>query len=557
MASSAAPATPPRTGSLDKRRANYVPLSPLQFLERSALIWPQKIAVRHGAEAYTYGEFETRCRRLASALAQRGIGRGDTVAVMAPNIPPLLEAHYAMPALGAVLNPLNYRLDARSIAFCLVHGEAKALLTDTEFAPTIKAALAEVDRDILIVDIDDSEAPRSARLGAIDYPALLAEGDPGFVWPGPEDEWDALALLYTSGTTGDPKGVVYHHRGAYLNALANALAFGMNPDSVYLWTLPMFHCCGWTHTWAVTAAGGTHVCLRRVDPMRIFPAIRDHRVTHLCGAPVVLNMLVHAAPEVKLRFDHRVEVGTGGAAPPSAIIEAMEQMGFRITHQYGLTETYGPATLCATQEGWSDLDAEERARRMARQGVPMPTLSELTVADPATHRPVPRDGASVGEVLLRGNTVMKGYLKNEAATAAALRDGWFHSGDLAVWHPDNYIEIKDRAKDVIISGGENISSLEVEECLYRHPQVMEAAVVARPDPKWGETPCAFVALRTEAKGIGADELIAWCRERLAHFKAPRSVVFGPLPKTSTGKIQKYVLRERAKALGRSDPEALR
>ena len=543
---------PAGANALGKRRANYVPLSPVQFLERSALIWPAKIAVRHGPRAYTYAEFEARCRRFASALAQRGVGRGDTVAVMAPNIPTLLEAHYAVPALGAVLNAINYRLDARTIAFCLAHGEAKVLLTDAEFEPAVRAALAELDREILVVDIDDPEGPRGAPLGTIDYSALLAEGDPGFLWPGPDDEWEALALLYTSGTTGDPKGVVYHHRGAYLNALGNALAFGLRPDSVYLWTLPMFHCSGWTYTWAVTAAGGTHVCLRRVDPARIFPAIRDHRVTHLCGAPIVLNMLVHAPAEVKLRFDHTVEVATGGAAPPSAVIDAMQQMGFRITHLYGLTETYGPAALCAAQDGWSELAPHERARQMARQGVPMPTLSALTVADPETHRPVPRDAVSVGEVMLRGNTVMKGYLKNEPATAAAMREGWFHTGDLAVWHPDNYIEIKDRAKDIIISGGENISSLEVEECLYGHPQVMEAAVVARPDATWGETPCAFVALRPDAPGLGAEALIAWCRERLAHFKAPRTVIFGPLPKTSTGKIQKFVLRERAKTLSARD-----
>jgi fatty-acyl-CoA synthase len=538
--------------ALSRQRANYVPLSPIQFLERSALIWPAKIAVRHGSQAYTYAEFEARCRRLASALAQRGIGPGDTVAVMAPNVPALLEAHYAVPALGAVLNALNYRLDARTIAFCLMHGEAKALLTDAEFAPTMKAALAQSGRGMLVVDIADPEGPREENLGSIAYPALLAEGDPAFAWPGPLDEWDALALLYTSGTTGEPKGVVYHHRGAYLNALGNALAFGLKPDSVYLWTLPMFHCSGWTYTWAVTAAGGTHVCLRRVDPARIFPAIREHRVTHLCGAPILLNMLVHAPAAVKQSFDHAVEVATGGAAPPSAVIEAMEKMGFRVTHLYGLTETYGPATLCAAQERWSDLALSERARQMAHQGVPMPTLAELTVADPATQLPVPRDAVTVGEVMLRGNTVMKGYLKNAAATAAAFRDGWFHTGDLAVWHPDNYIEIKDRAKDIIISGGENVSSLEVEECLYRHPQVMEAAVVARPDAKWGETPCAFVALRDDAAGVGAAELIAWCREHLAHFKAPRTVVFGPLPKTSTGKIQKFVLRERARALGADD-----
>ena len=533
--------------ALPKTAANYLPLSPVQFLERSAQIWPAKIAVRHGPQAYSYREFDARCRRLASALAGHGVGRGDTVAVMAPNVPALLEAHYAVPALGAVLNPLNYRLDAKTIAFCLAHGEARALIADGEFAPVVKAALAQLGRSLLVVDIDDPQGPSGERLGAVRYEALLAQGDPQFDWPGPADEWDALALLYTSGTTGDPKGVVYHHRGAYLNALANALAFGLKPDSVYLWTLPMFHCCGWTYTWAVTAAGGTHVCLRRVDPALIFPAIRDHRVTHLCGAPIVLNLLVHAPPGVKVAFEHVVEVATGGAAPPSAVIEAMERMGFRVTHLYGLTESYGPATLCAWQDDWRELPLGDRARRMARQGVPMPALAQLSVADPETHAPVPRDGRTVGEVMLRGNTVMKGYLRNEAATAAAFRAGWFHSGDLAVWHEDNYIEIKDRSKDIIISGGENISSLEVEECLYRHPQVMEAAVVAQPDDKWGETPCAFVTLKTDAASTTAAEIIAWCRENLAHFKVPRTVVFGPLPKTSTGKIQKFVLRERAKA----------
>ena len=534
--------------SLGKNRANYVPLSPVQFLERAALVWPDRVAVRHGALAYSYRELEARCRRLASALARRGIGRGDTVAVMAPNVPALLEAHYGVPALGAILNALNYRLDAKTIAFCLDHGGAKLLLTDAEFAPTVERALEELGRELPVVDIDDPEGPRGKALGSLSYEALLAAGDPAFAWPGPDDEWDSASLLYTSGTTGDPKGVVYHHRGAYLNALANALAFGLDAGSVYLWTLPMFHCNGWTYTWAVTAAGGTHVCLRRVDPARVFAAIRDHRVTHLCGAPIVLNMLVHAPAEAKLAFEHRVEVATGGAAPPPAVIEAMEKMGFRVTHLYGLTESYGPATLCAPQEPWDDLALDERARLMARQGVAMPALAACRVADPETLAAVPRDGTTVGEILLRGNTVMKGYLDNASATSAAFRGGWFHTGDLAVWHPDNYIEIKDRAKDIIISGGENISSLEIEECLYRHPQVMEAAVVGRPDARWGESPCAFVTLKPGAPELSADDIIAWCRSRLAHFKLPRTIVFGPLPKTSTGKVQKFVLRDRARAL---------
>ncbi len=528
--------------------ANHLPLTPVAFLERSAAVWPDRVAVIHGRLAITYAEFGRRARRLASALARRGVRRGDTVAVMAPNVPAMLELHYAVPALGAVLNALNVRLDAAALAFCLAHGEAKVVVTDPEFAPAMRGALASLGREILVVDIDDPEGPGGERLGSLSYEALLAEGDPAFAWPGPLDEWDSLALLYTSGTTGDPKGVVYHHRGAYLNALGNALAFRLAADSVYLWTLPMFHCNGWTYTWAVTAAGATHVCLRRVEPAAVFRAICDHRVTHLCGAPVVLSMLIHAPGEAKVAFDHAVDVATGGAAPPSAVIEAMEAMGFRVTHLYGLTESYGPATICVPQDDWGGLPLADRARRMARQGVAMPTVSGVQVADPATGAPVPRDGATMGELMLRGNTVMKGYLKNPQATAKAFAHGWFSTGDLAVWHPDGYAEVRDRSKDIIITGGENVSSLEVEECLYRHPQVMEAAVVARPDERWGESPCAFVTLKPGATGATADEIIAWCRERIAHFKAPRTVVFGPLPKTSTGKIQKFALRERAKAL---------
>jgi len=538
----------PFTSGLDRNRANYAPLTPVVFLRRSAEVYPGKVAVIHGDRKFTYRELEERCRRLASVLAACGIGRGDTVATMAPNVPALLEAHYAVPGLGAVLNALNYRLDAATIAFCLEHGGAKVLITDREFAPVMADALRRVKREVFVVDIDDALGPGGERLGTVSYEEWIARGDPAFELRGPPDEWDSLALLYTSGTTGDPKGVVYHHRGAYLNALGNALAFGLGPQSVYLWTLPMFHCSGWTYTWAVTAVGGTHVCLRKVDPTLIFPAIERHRVTHVCGAPIVLNMLVHASDAMKRRFAHRVEVATGGAAPPSAVIEAMESMGFRVTHLYGLTESYGPATLCAWQEDWTGLELGPRSRLMARQGVRYPTLDELQVADPDTHVPVPRDGATLGEVMLRGNTIMKGYLRNERATREAFREGWYHTGDLAVWHPDGYIEVKDRSKDIIISGGENISSLEIEECLYRHPKVMEAAVVARPDEKWGETPCALVVPKPGAGEVTVEEILAWCHEHLARFKVPRTVVFGELPKTSTGKIQKFLLRERARAL---------
>jgi fatty-acyl-CoA synthase len=537
----------PFATDLDRNAANHVPLTPVSFLARAADVYPGKVAVVHGDIAHTYSQLRERVQRLASVLAARGIGRGDTVAVMAPNVPALLEAHYAVPGLGAVLNALNYRLDAATIAFCLEHGEAKVLITDRDFAPVVKAALARVKRPIFVVDIDDAQASGES-LGEIGYEAWLDSGDPAFALPGPVDEWDSLALLYTSGTTGDPKGVVYHHRGGYLNAIGNALAFKLDAHSVYLWTLPMFHCSGWTYTWAVTAVGGTHVCLRKVDPALVFPAIERHRVTHMCGAPIVLNMLVHAPDAVKRRFAHRVEVATGGAAPPSAIIVAMENMGFNVTHLYGLTESYGPTTLCAWQDEWNALGLEQRARLMARQGVRYPTMEGLQVADPETHRPVPRDGATLGEVMLRGNTLMKGYLKNPRATREAFREGWYHTGDLGVWHPDGYIEVKDRSKDIIITGGENVSSLEVEECLYRHPRVMEAAVVARPDDKWGETPCAFVVPKPGAEELTVEEVIAWCREHLAGFKVPRTIVFGELPKTSTGKIQKFLLRERARGL---------
>jgi fatty-acyl-CoA synthase len=465
---------------------------------------------------------------------------------MAPNVPALLEAHYGVPMAGAVLNALNYRLDARTIAFILAHGQAKLLIADREFAPTIEAALAALGRPLALVEID--ELPDARSLGGVDYEAFLGEGDPTADWAGPADEWAPIALNYTSGTTGDPKGVVYHHRGAFLNALGNAITFGLDRDSVYLWTLPMFHCNGWTHTWAVTAVAGTHICLRRVDPAPIFAAIAEHRVTHLCGAPIVLNLLVHAPKGVKRRFDHVVEAATGGAAPPSAVIEAMERMGFRVTHLYGLTESYGPAAVCAWQQEWARLPTAERASLMARQGVAYPTIDRLRVVEPQTMSDVAADGATIGELMLRGNTVMKGYLQNPSATEAAFEHGWFHTGDLAVQHRDGYVEIKDRSKDIIISGGENISSLEIEEVLYRHPQIMEAAAVAKPDPEWGESPCAFVTLKPDAGPVAAEDIIAWCRSNLAHYKAPRTVVFGPLPKTSTGKVQKFELRERAKKI---------
>jgi fatty-acyl-CoA synthase len=532
---------------LAKNAANFTALTPLVLLRRTATVYPDKLAVIHGATRFTYGELYSRCCRLADALRRRGIGRGDTVAVMAPNVPALLEAHYGVPMAGAVLNALNYRLDARSIAFILGHGQAKLLIADREFAPIVKAALEEFDGPMPLVEIDDMAGGPSP--GGTEYEAFLGEGDPEAEWAVPRDEWEPIALNYTSGTTGNPKGVVYHHRGAFLNALGNVITLGLDRHSVYLWTLPMFHCNGWTHLWAVTAVAATHVCLRHIDPAPIFAAIAEHGVTHLAGAPIVLNLLVHAPERVKRRLDHRVEIATGGAAPPSSVIEAMEQMGFRVTHLYGLTESTGPATVCAWQEEWAALPMMERSARMARQGAAYLTLDRQRVVDPQTMADVPADGGTLGELVLRGNTLMKGYLKNPAATAAAFEHGWFHTGDLAVRHPDGYVEIKDRSKDIIISGGENISSLEVEEALYRHPDVMEAAVVAKPDPVWGETPCAFVTLKPGGEPASAEDIVAWCRANLAHYKVPRTVVFGPLPKTSTGKIQKFELRERAKGIG--------
>ncbi|MDX1754591.1 MAG: acyl-CoA synthetase [Marinobacter sp.] len=534
---------------LEPVAANHSVLSPIDFIARTASVYPDYPAVIHGAIRYSWRETYDRCRRLASALAGRGIGKGDTVAVMLPNIPAMVECHFGVPMVGAVLNALNVRLDAEAIAFMLEHGEAKVVIADREFGGVIREAVKRLEQAPLVIDVEDPEYGEGSAVSDLDYEAFLQEGDPAFAWQLPADEWDAISLNYTSGTTGNPKGVVYHHRGAYENALGSQAVWGMGQHPVYLWTLPMFHCNGWCFPWTVTAMAGTHVCLRRVDPERILQLIREHRVTHLCGAPIVLNALLNVPESAKGGIDHTVNAMTAGAAPPAQVISSIEEMGFRITHVYGLTEVYGPVTVCAWKSEWDELPLEERAVIKARQGVRYPTLAGMMVGDPNTMEPVPRDGKTIGEIFLRGNTVMKGYLKNPTATEEAFRGGWFHTGDLAVWHEDGYAEIKDRLKDIIISGGENISTIEVEDVLYRHPAVLEAAVVARPDEKWGETPCAFVTLKPEADALTEDDLIAFCRERLARFKVPKTVVFTNLPKTSTGKIQKFVLRDQARELG--------
>ncbi len=532
---------------LEQNEANHVALSPLSFIRRTAEVFPEHVAVIHGDTRRTWGETYARCRQLASALAARGVERGDTVAVMAPNVPALLEAHFGVPLCGAVLNALNIRLDSGAIAFILNHAEAKVLIADREFSTVISAALEQVEDKPLVVDIDDPLATSGELLGELTFEQLLREGDPECAWTLPTDEWDAISLSYTSGTTGNPKGVVYHHRGAYMNAIGNILAWAMPHRPVYLWTLPMFHCNGWCFPWSVTAMAGTHVCLRGVEPKAVFDAIRAHGVTHLCGAPIVMNMLLNS-PEAEL-FDipRRIQMMTAGAAPPATILEGMEKLGFNITHAYGLTEVYGPITLCDWHPEWNERSAGERAALKARQGVKYQVQEEFFVADPKTLEPVPANGKTMGELVFRGNVVMKGYLKNADATQAAFEGGYFHSGDLGVTHPDGYIEIRDRSKDIIISGGENISSIEVEGVLYRHPAVLEAAVVARPDEKWGETPCAFVTLKSGAD-VSEAELMEFCRENMANFKCPRHVFFSDLPKTSTGKIQKFVLRERALSL---------
>lgn len=525
---------------LAKGPANHIALTPLSFIERTANTYPGYPAVIHGAIRRTWAQTYDRCRQLASALSDLGVVRGDTVAVMLPNIPAMLEVHFAVPMLGAVLNTLNVRLDAPAIAYMLKHGRAKVLIVDREFHGVIHAALALLEQPPLLIDVNDPEYAAGEKLCDLDYEQLLASGDAAFDWQWPEDEWAAISLNYTSGTTGDPKGVVYHHRGAYLNAIGNQMAWGMGLHPVYLWSLPMFHCNGWCYPWTITAQAGTHVFLRRVDPQKIISLINEHKVTHLCGAPIVLNGLANVADVVP--FKHPVHAMTAGAAPPARVIASVQAMGIEVTHAYGLTETYGPVTVCAWKEEWNQLSAEDQATVKARQGVRYPTLEGVMVVDQETGLPVPKDGQTIGEVCLRGNTVMKGYLGNPAATDEAFADGWFHSGDLAVWHPDGYLEIRDRLKDIIISGGENISTIEVEGVLYRHPAVLEAAVVARPDEKWGETPCAFVALKPGHEQVSAAQIIEFCRGRLAGFKVPKTVIFGPLPKTSTGKVQKYVLR---------------
>ena len=532
---------------LDKNAANFAPLTPLTFLAWSARVFPNRPAVIHGARRFNWQETYNRCRCLASALRGRGIGAGATVAAMLCNTPEMYECHFGVPMAGAVLNTLNTRLDADAIAFTLKHGEAKALITDREFSEIIESALGKLDSPPLVIDVDDPEDVSSGtRIGETDYEALLKEGDPEFAWEVPSDEWNAIALNYTSGTTGNPKGVVYSHRGAYLSAIANILTWDMPRHAVYLWTLPMFHCNGWTFPWAMAAVAGTNVCLRKIDAAAICGLIREYKVTHYCGAPIVHSLLVNAPAELRAGINHRVHALVAGASPPSALIAAMERLGIDLTHVYGLTETYGPATVCVKQDSWADLDPDQRAALNGRQGIRYMLEEDVTVLDPLNMQPVPRDGETMGEIVFRGNMTMKGYLKNPTATAESLAGGWFHSGDLAVVHPDGYVKIRDRAKDVIISGGENISSLEVEDAICHHHAVLSAAVVAQPDKVWGEIPCAFVEL-LPGKQASEAEIIEHCRATLAHFKVPKTIVFGPLPRTATGKIQKFVLRQRARS----------
>ena len=538
----------PYDQGLDRNAANHVPLTPLSFIERSAYVYPDRVAVVHGERRLTWRQCLERSRRLASALRQLGVGKNDTVAVVLNNTPEMLDCHFGVPGCSAVLNTINTRLDPEAIAFILNHGEARVLITDREYSRAVGKALELAKRpDMIVIDVDDpAYTGPGERVGTLDYEALLASGQPDFELEHPDDEWDAISLNYTSGTTGNPKGVVYHHRGAYLNALSNIVSWGMPPHSTYLWTLPMFHCNGWCFPWTMAANAGINVCLRRVDPRLIFDSIREHGVTHYCGAPIVHSMLANAPEQWREGIDHKVSGLVAAAPPPASVIEGMAKIGFDITHVYGLTETYGPAAVCAKHDDWAALPLAEQVAKNGRQGVRYHTQEGITVMDPDTMQIVPRDGQTMGEIMFRGNLVMKGYLKNEKATAEAFRGGWYHTGDLAVLQEDGYVKIKDRSKDVIISGGENISSIEVEDALYKHPAVMAAAVVAAPDEKWGEVPCAFIELRDGAE-VSAEELIAHCREHLAGFKIPKRVVFTTLPKTSTGKIQKFVLREQARS----------
>lgn len=536
--------------NLDKNKANYAALSPTTFMQRAATVYPNRTATVHGEIRRTWAETYTRCKKLACALQARGINPGDAVSIMAPNLPEHFEAHFAIPMCGAVLNSINIRLDAEAVAFILQHAESKVLITDREFSTVVKAALALMDDKPYVIDIDDPYYAEGEFVGEQTYDAFIAQGDDNFTPYLIEDEWNAITLNYTSGTTGDPKGVVYHHRGAYLNAVSNSMSWNMNQHPVYLWTLPMFHCNGWCFPWTIAAMAGVNVCLRHVRADDIFNAIKKEKVGYFCGAPIVLNMLNSANDDLKTGIDHSVNVMTAGAAPPAAVIAGMEDLGFSVTHVYGLTETYGPSVVCAWHDEWNDKSLDDKARLKSRQGVRAPMLDGLMVADPVTMEPVPQDGETMGEIFMQGNLVMKGYLKNPETTDKAFEGGWFHSGDLAVWHSDGYIEIKDRSKDIIISGGENISSIEVEDVLYRHPLVQEAAVVAKSNEKWGETPCAFVALKDSATTeVTEKEIIDFCREHMAHFKTPKDIVFGPLPKTSTGKIQKFLLRDRANGVG--------